>query len=90
MQTKPKPKAKDERPVRAHEMRRAAVTAELREILGMTHLWVADADGKRLETTLAATEPSAFSQTWTAASSRPSNGPPNGIGSRSRHSFGRR
>jgi hypothetical protein len=25
------------------------VASELREILGMSHLWVVDADGKRLE-----------------------------------------
>jgi hypothetical protein len=43
------PKAKEERPIPAYETRRTAVMAELREILGMSHLWVVDADGKRLE-----------------------------------------
>jgi hypothetical protein len=43
------PNAKEERPIPAYQRRRETVSSELREILGMRHLWVADADGKRLE-----------------------------------------
>lgn len=41
--------AKQERPIPAYEKRRDTVASELQEILGMRHLWVTDADGKRLE-----------------------------------------
>lgn len=43
------PKAKEERPVSGRATRRAAVMAELREVLGMRHLWVVDANEKLLE-----------------------------------------
>jgi len=43
------PKAKEERPLPAYETRCAAVASEVREVLGMRHLWIVDADGKRLE-----------------------------------------
>jgi hypothetical protein len=49
-------KAKDERPIPAYETRRTEVASELRQILGMRHLWVVDADGKRLEPKSAAQE----------------------------------
>jgi len=42
-------KAKEERPISAYERRSADVAWEMREILGMSRLWVVDADGKRLE-----------------------------------------
>jgi hypothetical protein len=40
-----------ERRIPAHEKRNADVASELREILGMRHLWVVDADGERPEPT---------------------------------------
>jgi hypothetical protein len=43
------PKAKEERPIPAYARRSAEVASELGQILGMTYLWVVDADGKRLE-----------------------------------------
>jgi hypothetical protein len=42
-------KAKEELPIPAYERRSADVASELREILGMSHLWAVDAKGKRLE-----------------------------------------
>jgi hypothetical protein len=42
-------KAKEERPIPAYERRSAEVFSELREILGMSHLWVVNTEGKRLE-----------------------------------------
>jgi hypothetical protein len=42
-------RAKEDRPISAYERRSADVASELREILGLNHLWVVDANGKRLE-----------------------------------------
>jgi hypothetical protein len=43
------PGREQERRIPAYEKRNADVASELREILGMTHLWVVNADGKRAE-----------------------------------------
>ena len=42
-------KAKEERPIPAYVQAAGRRDIELRELLGMRHLWVLDADGKRLE-----------------------------------------
>ena len=42
------PEAKEERPISAREQAEQRRDIDVREILGMRHLWV-DADGKHLE-----------------------------------------
>ena len=43
------PQTKEERPISAREQATSRRDVDLREILGMRHLWIVDADGKRLE-----------------------------------------
>jgi len=43
------PKAKEERPISVREQAERRRDIDLRELLGMRHLWVVDPNGKRRE-----------------------------------------